>query len=264
MSQARFGGGFVAILLLASASAVRADEPKDANGKSAEKRAEPAWNTARGNPQNNAEGNGGRPFLDPALQFSMMPILDSSDQETKGQGMAWIDQHLKQYLNKIDQRPNHPPIPAFFPIAMSGRVIFRTYNGVYCLATRDDPTQSPPVKAFDLQWLYECDNSLYSMVSTGGRRNQIDSQWNSFYMTQGPFGIFFENGLNGSLSHDGSSVYFVDDMGLAPHPQMQAKDGNNGVPTYGRDFDDMVRCNKLLAVSLESGKLVWKAGGRRK
>jgi outer membrane protein assembly factor BamB len=34
--------------------------------------------------------------------------------------------------------------------------------------------------------------------------------------------------------------------------------------SYGRDFDEMVRCNKLVAVNLEVGKLAWKAGGRRK
>ena len=232
-----------------------------------ENRAQLDWYRERGNAQNNAEGVGSRPFLDPTWQFSLMPILDASERETKGAGMAWIEQHLKQYLQMIDMRPNHPPIPAFFPIATSGRVMFRTYDGVFCLPTRDDPTQTPPVKAFDLDtggWRYECDNSLYNMASTGGRRNQLEG-WNSVYTQQGPFGIFFENGLNGSLSHDGLNVYFVDDMALPPHPSMQVAYGNNGMPlSYGHDFDGMVHCNKLVAVNLETGKLFWKAGGRRK
>ncbi len=238
-----------------------------------ENRAQSDWHRERGNPQNNGQGVGSRPFLDPTWQFSMMPILDKEDQEKKGSGMAWIEQNLKQFMQMIDQRPNHPPIPAFFPIASSGKIVFRTYDGVYCLATRDDPNQKPPIKAGDfsptsetsgLLWMVECDNSLYSMVSTGGRRNQIE-QWNSFYTgPQGPYGIFFENGLIGSLSHDGTLVYFVDDIAVPPHPQMQMNFGNNGTATsYGKDFDEMVRCNKLVAVNLETGKIVWKAGGRQ-
>ena len=262
MSPIRFGSVFFAILLFALMPDVQADEPKKADGKGAEKLAQPDWNSARGNPQNNAQGNGGRPFLEPTWQFSMMPILVAADQETKGAGMAWIEQHLKQYLQMIDMRPNHPPITAFFPIAAPGRIVFRTYNGVHCVATRDDPTQKPPMKAFDVLWIYDCDNSLYSMASTGGRRNQLEG-WNNVYTQQGPFGIFFENGLNGSLSHDGSNVYFVDDMALPPHPGMQLAYGNNGMPlSYGHDFDEMVRCNKLVAVNLEAGKLYWKLGGR--
>src|SRR4029077_4959044 len=132
-----------------------------------------------------------------------MPIMEKADQEKKGVGMAWIDQHLKGFMQLIDQRPNQPPIPAFFPVASSGKIIFRTYDGVYCVATRDDPNQSPPVKAGEVLWIGDCDHSLFKMVNENGRRGQMD-QWKQHYIQQGPFGIFFENGLIGSLSHDGS------------------------------------------------------------
>ncbi|MCE9533946.1 MAG: PQQ-binding-like beta-propeller repeat protein [Planctomycetes bacterium] len=223
------------------------------------------WPYAKGNAANNAQGDGSRPFLDPIWQFSLMPILHKEDQEKKGAAMAWIDQNLKQFMTMIDQRPNHPPIPGFFPIASPGKIMFRTYDGIYCLATRDDASQTPPVKAGELLWVRECKHSLYSMVREGHARNQIDTQWKNFYVQQGPLGIFFENGLIGSLSHDGTLVYFVDDIAMPPHPQHQMQFGFNGQQMmFGQTFQDMVHHNVLQAVNLETGKLVWMAGGRDK
>ena len=220
------------------------------------------WSMARGNAQNNGQGVGSRPFLDPAWQFSMMPILDKQDQDRKGLGMKWIDDHLKSFMQQIEQRPNQPPIPAFFPVASLGKIIFRTYDGVYCVATRDDNTINPPVKAGEMLWLVECEHSLLAMVRDNGPRSQID-QWKTHYQQQGPFGIFFENGLIGSLAHDSSLVYFVDDIAMPPHPNHQMQFGFNGQPMmFGSYFDDMVRHNKLQAVSIETGKLAWKAGGK--
>lgn len=223
------------------------------------------WQGPRGNPQNNAQGVGSRPFLDPIWKFSMTPILDKQDQEIKGSGMEWIQQNLKQFMGLIEQRPNQTPLPAFFPVASAGKIIFRTYDGVYCVATRDDPQQNPPVKAGEMLWMVECEHSLYKMVDQGVARNQMDQQWKSYYQQQGPLGIFFENGLIGSLTHDGSLVYFVDDIAVPPHPliQNQFNGGFNGQPqVYPQAFQSMVLHNKLYAYNLETGKIVWKAGGR--
>ncbi len=225
------------------------------------------WQGPRGNPQNNAQGVGSRPFLDKSWDFSLMPILDKEDEEKKGNGMKWIEQNLKQFIGLIEARPNQTSIPAFFPVASAGKIIFRTYDGVYCLATRDDPQQNPPVKAGDMLWMVECEHSLYKMVEQGGQRNQMETQWLTFYRQQGPLGVFFENGLLGSLSHDGTLVYFVDDIAVPPHPQMQMQYGGGfggpGQPQiYGQFFQDMVFHNKLYAYNLETGKIVWKAGGR--
>jgi len=222
------------------------------------------WNTGRGNVANNAQGVGSRPFLDPSWQFSLMPILDKDEQDKKGAGMTWIQQKLDNMMKMIEQRPNHPAMPGFFPVASAGKIIFRTYDGVYCLATKDDLTQNPPVKAGEMLWMVECEHSLFSMVRDLAPRSQIDQQWLNFYQSQGPLGVFFENGLIGNLSHDGSLVYFVDDIALPPHPQHQMQFGLNGQQmVFGTFFNDMVHHNRLQAVNLETGKLVWKAGGRR-
>ncbi len=231
------------------------------------------WALSRGNPQNNAQGVGSRPLLDPSWQFSLTPILDTFDQETKSNGMAWIENNLMRYREMTEQRPDSPLLPAFFPIAASGRIIFRTYDGVCCVATSDEPAQTPPVKAFDLIWACASDNSLYEMAKTSislgdpsnsAKSAQID-QLNSYYMLYGPHGILFENGLNGALSHDGVNVYFVDDMALPPHPQQQLQNGYSGLSgakAFGPVFGPMVGSNKLVAVNLQTGKRVWKADGR--
>jgi outer membrane protein assembly factor BamB/tetratricopeptide (TPR) repeat protein len=224
------------------------------------------WPMARGNLKNNGQGYGSRPFLDPTWQFSMTPILTKLDEETRGSAMSWIEQNLKQFMQMYDRHPNNPPIPAFFPVAAAGRIVFRTYDGIYCVATRDDPNQVPPVKSGEMLWMVECEHSLFSMVKEGGPRSQIEQTWKPPYLNTGPYGIFFENGLIGSLSHDGAQVYFVDDMAMPPHPQMQMQfngfQGGGQAMTFIQPLQDMVHHNKLHALNLETGKLVWKVGGR--
>ncbi len=220
------------------------------------------WASPRGNTANNAQGKGSRPFLEPLWQVPLMPINNEDDKKSKANSFDWIEQNLKQVMTAMDARPNIPPIPAFFPIASSGKVIIRNYEGIYCVATRDDPVAG--VKAGEMEWGAECEGSLLSML-TGNKRSTLTSWWNPWYFPQnGPFGIFFENGLLGSLSHDGTNVYFVDDLAVPPHPQymtQQFGQFNGGQPMNFGPFDHQVRANKLVALNLETGKLIWKAGG---
>jgi outer membrane protein assembly factor BamB len=222
------------------------------------------WYAPRGNYTNNAQGNGSRPFLDPLWQIPMMPLLDPSEKANKGSKYDWIDQNLKQALTAMDARPNLPPIPAFYPIASQGKVIFRNYEGVFCLTTRDDPATG--LKAGEMNWMTESEGSLCWMLADGNKKQTLTSWWNPYYFQSGPLGIFFENGLLGSLTHDGTNVYFVDDLAVPPHPQYVAQNFggggfNGGGPiTYGV-FDPQVKSNKLVAINMETGKLKWKAGG---
>src|SRR5262245_6009460 len=107
----------------------------------------------------NARGIGGRPFLEPRFSYSMMPIIHEQDERNYKAGMDWIKQNLEIALKQFDQRTN-VPLPAFFPVASNGRVVFRTYDGVYCLSTKDDVSFNPPMKAGELLWRVECEHSL--------------------------------------------------------------------------------------------------------
>jgi outer membrane protein assembly factor BamB/tetratricopeptide (TPR) repeat protein len=212
----------------------------------------------------NGRGIGGRPFLDPRFPpFQMCaPWFDEDDQKKMKPGMDWIEQNLKSALQLFDTNRAAVPLPAFFPVATNGRVIFRAYDGVYCVATKEDNSVDPPIKVGEKVWRVECDFSLYGMVSETSRRREMEERLWPMYRPNGPYGIFFENGLIGSLSHDGTNVYFVDDMAVPPHPAQIQQFAMNGQPPMYGPFADWVFHNRLVAVNIETGKLVWKAGER--
>jgi len=218
-----------------------------------------------GDNRNNAQGVGGRPFLDPSWECSMTPIFNKEDQDKKGAAMNWIKENVESSMKLFQQMPNNPPLPMFFPVASAGKIIFRTYDGVYCFATRDDPSQNPPVKAGEMLWMNECENCLFKMVENTHGRSRMDAEWKRPYFGQGPKGIFFEHGLNGSISHDGTLAYYVDDMAVPPHPQLQIQQfgGFPGQPVaFAPAYQDQVMHNKLAALNIETGKLEWKLGLR--
>jgi outer membrane protein assembly factor BamB len=219
------------------------------------------WPMRGGNPNRNAQGDGGPPFLEPSFGFPMLPLVEKEDKDAT----EWVKQNLEFVLKQYDagQRPT-AALPAFFPVAAAGKIIFRTYDGVYCVATREDATQQPPVKPGEALWWVNLDHSLHAMVKNPGKRAAVAPWWDNNYKTMGPQGIFFENPLIGSLSHDGQAVYFVDDIGLPPHPNVFANFNGNpfnpSTPSLG-DLRSAVDHNKLYAMDMVSGKMVWRLGG---
>jgi outer membrane protein assembly factor BamB len=214
-----------------------------------------------GNQTRNGQGRGSRPFMDPRFTFSLMPAFDKEEEDKRKSVYTYIKQHIDQALLQFENR-SLVALPMFFPIASNGKVIFRTYDGVYCVATRADEGADPPIVAGEILWRMPCDSSMFDMLKDSGPKNMFDGQWKTFYTSQGPYGIWFENGLIGSMAHDGANVYFVDDIAIPPHPQMLANYGFNPQPAMFGPFNDQVYANHLVAVNLETGKLMWKAGGR--
>ena len=213
-----------------------------------------------GNHTRNAQGKGSRAFMEPRFTFSMMPSFDLKEEESRKPTYTYIKQHIEQALQQFENRP-HVALPMFYPVASNGKVILRTYDGVYCVSTREDKGAEPPIAVGDMLWRTELDASLFNMVATAGPKTTFD-QWKGFYTGTGPFGIWFENGLIGSLAHDGTNVYFVDDIAIPPHPQQVAQFAMNGQQAMFGPFNDMVYSNVLYSVNMENGKIVWKIDGK--
>lgn len=214
-----------------------------------------------GNQTRNGQGQGGRAFMDPRFSFSLMPAFDKEEEDKRKPAYTYIKQHIDQALQHLENR-NIVSLPTFFPVASNGKVVLRTYDGVYCVATHADPGAEPPIAAGEILWRMPCDYSLFEMIRDSGPKNSFESQWRNSYTQTGPFGIWFENGLIGSLAHDSVNVYFVDDIAIPPHPQQVAQFyANQQVAMFG-PFNDWVYSNQLCAVNLETGKLMWKAGGK--
>ena len=226
------------------------------------------WAMRYGNPSHNALAEGGPPFLVPAFRpFPMLHHLDESDPDPFKQelreGAEWVRQHLAAALKKLDQQKQKPPaLPAFFPLTAPDMLLFRSYDGVYAIATRDRMTYGRLVPAGELRWFSATQYGVSQMVSGSDRKTTAGEWWQAFMNTRVE-SLLFENPLLGAMAHDGQNVYFVDDLAIPPPPIVN--DPNFGFqqppPTTFGPLAPAIRSNVLTALNLQNGKLVWTLGG---
>jgi outer membrane protein assembly factor BamB len=220
------------------------------------------WPVFRGNASRTAQGVGSTAFLDPRWQQPMTP--PPRDLDEKGEDLDQANK-LKEYLQlAFASMENKPVLPTFFPVAADGKLVVRTYDGVYAFSLKDNDHLDPPMKAGELIWATNAQGGLHGMLrAADSKRATLDMWYRQFYLQNnvGPLGVFFENALIGSLSHDNQRVYFVDDLAVPPHPNMLYQMNFGGQVSYG-PFVNEVHFNRLTAVDLETGKLRWSLGGR--
>jgi outer membrane protein assembly factor BamB/tetratricopeptide (TPR) repeat protein len=219
------------------------------------------WFVARGNPSNNGVGSGGTPFLEARFSYPYMMPTDDFNFDTKKQGFEVVKDRIDKALKLMDTK-GMAPIPGTYPLASSGKLIFRGYDGIYCIATREDKSVDPPIRPGELLWKTETDYGLFQMAHDVGKRTMFDNFLTN-YTGSGPHSILIENPLLGSLSHDGQVCYFIDDLAVPPHPaQFQNMNFGGGFqPSFGI-YTEAANYSRLKAVELETGKLKWKVGDR--
>lgn len=201
------------------------------------------WPCFRGNPSRSAQGNGSSPFLE--YKWYQKTITSTFTQR-------FVDQAVSSYEGR------EAVMPAFFPIAAAGKLVYRSYFGLHAVDLKNGKLQWEQPSAFGLDVLGKDKDPNTS-------QQVIMQQWLQWYMAAGPQGgtqgFIFENSVLGSLSTDNNYVYAVDDMGVPPHPNALQQMMWGGMPNFG-PFSDAVHYNKLLAINLESGKLVGELGGK--
>ncbi len=233
-----------------------------------------------GNLLRNARGIGGRPFMEPRFINRLLPpfekdkeppsISDFRDKDLETPAGTWnyIDSLIKESYRQFENRPILP-LSMFFPVASKGKVVYRSYDGLYCVATKQETIESEQFQPGELIWFHKAQNNLYDMVSSKPDKTNFDSKFRMSYRNHGPYGIYFENSLIGSLTQDGENVYYVDDMAVPPHPN----DVNNGnglnnpwggiqQQVWTKKQKNQIYHNQLRAVSLETGLEVWNLGSR--
>lgn len=218
------------------------------------------WGMFRGNPKNSEIGKGGTPFLEPRFTYNTLNPIDDFQFEAKKSGFEVLRDRLEKVMKLIDTK-GQAAIPGAYPLASRDKVLFRGYDGVYCIATKDDKSIDPPIKAGEVLWKSDADFGLLQMLREMGPRATTD-QWLNQYSAGGPFSMLIENPLLGTISHDGSSCYFVDDIAVPPHPSMAQQMAFNGMQVNYGQFTDAVHFSRLKAVNIETGKLIWKVGDR--
>ncbi len=221
------------------------------------------WSQRGGNPSRNAVVDGGPPFLDKTFGF---PMFYGGDDDAN----LWIKGELEKLFARDSKAPKSIPLPATFPVTTSDLIMFRSYDGVYGVATKDRvATTGRIVRAGDIVWRSKTTAGLYQLVKSE-ETNDVDMSrdaknwWGTYNSRQvNVSSILYENPLIGSLAHDGQNVYFVDDLAITPPPVYNNPDfGINGGPQFRHsgDLADMVRAGRLAAVDMRSGSLKWELG----
>jgi outer membrane protein assembly factor BamB len=218
------------------------------------------WAVKGGNVQRSATIDGGPPFLDPTFRTTMFYTGDD-------EANTWIKTELERLFARDGKVSKSVPLPAFFPITTPDMVIFRTYNGVFGVATHDQAVGGRVVRAGDVRWVSRTTFGAHQMLSTGDteeidmRKNVQD--WWTTYAQAGVTSVLYENPLIGGLAHDGQNVYFIDDVAIPPPPVYN--DPNFGIqqgPQFRQsgELADAVRAGRLAAVDMRTGSVKWELG----
>lgn len=218
------------------------------------------WAMKGGNPARSATVDGGAPFLDPVFRVSM--FYTGEDEANQ-----WIRTELTRLFERTGKPPRSLPLPGFFPVSTSDLLVFRSYNGVYGVATRDQVAGGRVVRAGEVRWISKTTFGLHQMLTAGEvddadmKRNVLD--WWNTYTQGGAASVLYENPLIGALAHDGQNVYFVDDVAVPPPPVYANPEfGIMPGPQYRQsgELAEAVRAGRLVAVDLKTGRVVWELG----
>ncbi|MBN9523556.1 PQQ-like beta-propeller repeat protein [bacterium] len=235
--------------------------------------------THRGNAQRNAPTDAGPPFLLPA--FPAVPML--APDAAKAPGDEWVSKQLDHLFAREDAgRANKVfPLPGFFPVATTDLVLYRQYDGVRAVALRDHVAGGTHFKAGQVRWHSPVNMGLATMAA-GPDSPQKDG-WRSPYGDEAkdiqgtverwwtayrnhPAGAYLaENPLTGSLSHDGTTVYFLDDIALPPPPPTGQNPNFGGVIDQNqlnipRRVNAAIGAGALVAADIQTGNQTWSLG----
>jgi outer membrane protein assembly factor BamB/tetratricopeptide (TPR) repeat protein len=230
------------------------------------------WPMVAGNLTRSAQALGSPPLLDqilyrwPLAPGKTDPGGDPDDKE-RIDAAAAVTTRINDALALAQKNAGTPILPGFFPIAVSGRVIFRTYFGIssFTLHEIKDSDGEVLAKAGELDWRTDFDGSLGNLLNSR-TKDQIPSTINNWltFAQQGQFGpgflnMLYENSMVGTLTTDHRLVYAVDDLAV-PAPrhfmQMMQYQPNQVPPPLLR----LVKGNTLRAYDLSTGKLTWEQG----
>src|SRR5262249_19881817 len=133
----------------------------------------------------------------------------------------WVDMAINTHESR-----QQAVLPAFFPIAAAGKLIYRSYYGIHAvdLKTGKLVWESPSVWSLDVIGREKDGNTAQQMIL---------NQWFPLYTAGGTQGILFENSTLGTLSTDNTYVYAVEDLVLPPHPQILQQMMWGGQPNFG-------------------------------
>jgi hypothetical protein len=194
------------------------------------------------------------PFLDPAWRGSSLPDPEFSSNAESQTWMAWYLQSAAMHR----ERRNLPVSHAFVPAAVDGKLMFRTYDGLFVVNLRE---RDPELRNM---WA-QTDGGVTNVRNEPNKKAALDG-WLQHYRTAGPQDLILRHSMNGSVTTDRTRALLVDDLILPPYPvpgpAVWYDPSTWDRSKYG-PLRDLAGHNSLKAYNLETMKLQWSLGGKR-
>ncbi|MEX1228716.1 MAG: PQQ-binding-like beta-propeller repeat protein [Planctomycetaceae bacterium] len=172
-------------------------------------------------------------------------------------------------------------IPAWFPLAFNGKVVFRTLDGIRVVDAEsgrmlwETDVRFSPAELIDGN--VDQDVMQRQVANFGGARGRINGRINvriggqfNFMVAQNQYygngashpllNLLLQDAAYGAMSSDGERLFVIEDQAVFSHRQP-------GTPPWGgdpNDEDPLHRdwtSNKLTAYNLHSGRPLWEVGG---
>ena len=188
------------------------------------------WTQLRGTASRHALADGGDPLL---LQRWSIPLANSEP----------VRQKLDMLTAAIDAA-NRAAIPVGFPVAVNGRLMFRSLHGVVVV----------DAKTGAVQWESRDRNAASHLLSDA--RSRYSAQQNPVGSASGLGGLLYRDGVWGLISCDAQRVYVLEDHVVgAPRTSPYSRRTNRN--------NLRMRTNRLAAYNLALGHVSWEVGGQK-
>jgi len=204
---------------------------------------------------------GGTPFLDPVKDIPMIYRRTGNSKD----GAEWIQQQLDFAYTQVDPSREQVVIPGSHPVTAGNLLIYRGYDGVYAVATQAGAVVNGKERSVgELVWFSPTAGGALKIAGDEDRET-VRAWWENWKRSNPQ--VLLENASVGSLSHDGKTLFLVDDLGVLPPAPV-----NNGMPGFQPQpavqpaaniagVRGMVGYNRLTAIDLETGNRIWILGG---
>jgi RNA polymerase sigma factor (sigma-70 family) len=166
---------------------------------------------------------------------------------TRSDVKTWTEDNINHVV-RLAEKSGQPILPSFFPMIANGKLVYRSYDGVYALDMK---------KEGKLYWYSYTDGGVLSLLSDPNKKSYFD-QWNQVYRQKGP-PVILQNSAIGALTSDNERMFLIDDLLLPPPPEQIEQVLGKKIGSFGT-LGEAVSRNTLSAYSVVSGKLVWQYG----
>jgi outer membrane protein assembly factor BamB len=218
------------------------------------------WPLFRGDASRVAKGKGDIKSL--VVQWQRSMFKESEDDVDTKETQRWVTDALKAQEKGV----NVPTLPGFFPIAVDGTLIFRSYTSVTGVALKDIKDKGEVViKAGEVEWKATVfPGSLGWILADKDVRYSIQTWLANYNKNRGHLPMVFENSQVGTMTSDSNNVYLVDDLAVPPPSNLKLNAGGPGEQVIKGMVRNLVAENTLYAFQLHLGKLCWQIPDSKK